>query len=277
MRLFGLALLVSFGLATHASADLIGEWDFQDASNLGKATRGTDLVLNNSNGTIGQVSGVESGDFAATIGLGDSFSLSHGLDPNGGSSAYVNEYSLVFDVYLPAASAGTWRSFFQTSTAPDGNDGDYWVSPDGNLGVGAIGYADQALADENWYRIVFSADIGSDIDGVIGSSFLTTVTDIEGNSWHYYHASQGLDGRHSLYSTANENIMHFFADNDGEDNELHVTKLAMFDEALSLDSAIALGSVNTAVPEPSAFLLASLGLTGVVWAGYRRRKQAINK
>ena len=215
---------------------------------LAKRPLATDLILNNANSTIVAVSGIgdASGtEGAAAVGVGDSFSLAHDLAPNGGSASYVNEYTLVYDVFLPPSTDLTWRSLLQTTTTPDGNDGDYFVSSGNSIGVGSIGYSGTTVAADAWYRIVFAADLGDTPFGT--GSFLTTVTDLAGASWTFEHSAQGLDGRHSLYSTANANIVHFFADDSGEDTEIHVSNLAVYDFPLTPGQAASLGRPGQAI------------------------------
>ena len=260
------ALCVFPNVGTGASANLVGLWEFENAGTPGSATIGNDLVLNGPGSTITAKTG-PAGDGAISIGVGDSFGLAHDIAPNGGSTDYVNEYTIVYDLYLPGATAGTWRSLLQTTTTPDGNDGDYFVSTGDTVGVGSISYSSSTIGSDAWYRVVFSADIDES-----PSSFFTTVIDSSGNEvWTFDHANQGLDGRHSLYSTANDNIVFFFADDNGEDNELYVSSLVLFDDNLTKGQALALGAPGTAVPEPSSLALVALG-AGMVMN--RRRRKA---
>ncbi|MCO6043684.1 PEP-CTERM sorting domain-containing protein [Aeoliella sp. ICT_H6.2] len=231
--LLGIALF--FGVGRAADAQLVGLWEFENASDPGGATIGNDLIVNNTNATIAGVAGIDGSDGAVAVGIGDYFSANHDIPPNGGSGSYVNEYTFVYDVYLPVSSDSSWRTLFQTSD-DNSNDGDYFISTSNTIGVAAIGYSSQTISAGDWYRIVFSADIGAS-----PSSFTTTVTDASGTSWSFDHGAQGLDGRHALYSTANENIVNFFADNDGDDAELHVSNLAIFDRPLSSFQVEALG------------------------------------
>ncbi len=269
-----MACLMLLWLATSASAELVGLWRFDDATNLGKATIGNDLVLKNEKGTISSVDGIGAGDKAAAVGPGDSFSLTHDIDPNGGSNDYVNQYTILYD--LNTRTNG-WRSLLQTSAGPNDNDGDYWISPSGNLGVGLIGYSSGSVEENTWYRIVFSANIGGDLNPDMegDQSFMATVIDINDDVvFTHFHGSQGLNGRHSFYSTPNLNIVHFFADNDGEDGEIYVTQLAMFDGFMTQSQAEALGGPGSVVPEPSSFVLftSSLLLVGGLFRLRRRSR-----
>ncbi|MCO6043683.1 PEP-CTERM sorting domain-containing protein [Aeoliella sp. ICT_H6.2] len=271
LLLIGASALGSVLAAGSAQANLVGLWEFDDGSNPAVATIGNDLIVNNSNSTIAGVAGIDGSDGAFAVGLGDYFTANHDLVPNGGSSEYVNQFTFVYDLYLPTSTDSTWRTLFQTN-ADNTNDGDYFISTSNEIGVAAIGYSTQTVAAEEWYRIVFSANIGAE-----PSSFTTTVTDSSGTNWSFDHGSQGLDGRHSLYSTANLNLVHFFADNDGDDAEVHVSNLAIYDFPLTNGQALSLGGPGgeipdmAAVPEPSTLITVLLVVGGCVGVTWRRR------
>lgn len=127
----GLVLVTSV-----ANASIVALWEFNDAGNLGKATIGNDLALQNGNGTIGAASGIFAGDGAASVGIGDYFTATHGIAANGGGG-FVNRYSIVYDVLSPAGSTGEWRTLLQTDQT-NTNDGDYFISPTAEIGVAAI-------------------------------------------------------------------------------------------------------------------------------------------
>jgi len=257
-KLITLCPALVFTLTTHAS--LVGLWEFSDANDPTLSTVGSNLILNNTNNSIAPAAGMNGSDGAYTVGLGDSFSLNHGIAPNGGSSTYVNQYTLLWDLYLPPQTENAWRSLLQTATLPTSNDGDYFISPNDNIGVGAIGYSSNTLPASTWHRIVFSAAVGGNIAGQAASSFMTTVTDMDGNSWQHFHTTQALDGRHSLFSTANSNIVHFFADNDGDDAAVIVSTIALYDVAATPIEALALGRPGDAVPSALVPEPHSLGL-----------------
>jgi len=252
-----LSMMMLMGWASSASATLVGHWEFEDSNDLGKATVGNDLTLNNSSSSIVAATGLVAGDGAAEVGVGDSFSLAHDIGPNGTSSEWVDEYTIVYDINTK--TNGVWRSLLQTTTTPGGNDGDYFISSSNTIGVGAINYTSSTVAADTWYRIVFAVDLGSTNYG--GGSFQTTVIDTSDSVvFQYDHAFQDSGGRHSLHSTANSNIVHFFADDNSEDNLISVTQLALFDHPFSSAEALSLGGPGTAVPEPSTFGLFALAL-----------------
>ena len=260
--LFPALALSLAGSTTHAA--LVGLWEFDNPSNLGEATLGNDLALQNGNGTIAATGGVSPGDGAAQVGVGDYFDAAPGIAANGGGS-FVNEYAIVYDIFLPTSTDSSWRSLLQTNSS-NSNDGDYFVSSGNAVGVGAIGYTGNTLAADDWYRIVFSADLGS--GAFAGGDFLTTVTNSSGSSFSFNHSTQGIDGRHSLYPVNDLDIVLFFADESGEDNLVYVSNLAIFDTPLTEAQALGLGTPGNAIPEPSSWVLAALGSLALL----RRRR-----
>jgi hypothetical protein len=252
-------------LCQPASAALVGLFEFNDPSNWGAATTGSALSISGTG--FASVAGTSGSDGAVAVSSGSFFTLAHGISPNNGGSR-VNAYSLVFDVLKPADNA--WYAFFQTGDRT--GDADYFIrNSDNGVGVGTLNYStasvptNQVTAGE-WFRVVFSADMGNNFGGgASASSFTTTVTNNSGNTWSHSHNNQALDGRHSLGAT-----LDFFQDNDGEDSLLHVSTIAIFDNALSIAEATALGSPLTAVPEPTAAtLLGALAISGLT---FRRRR-----
>ena len=70
----------------------------------------------------------------SAVGLGNLVRFPAEAGANGGG-AFVNQYSLVVDLFSPVASRTSWRTIYQTSTS-NGNDGEYFIRPDNsNLGV----------------------------------------------------------------------------------------------------------------------------------------------
>jgi hypothetical protein len=107
--------------------------------------------------------------------------------PNGGG-AYINQYTLIFDVLLPGSV--DWVPFFNTNPA-NANDADFYVNPTGALGASALGYSASGLITANtWFRVAFAADLAAG----------TVTYYLNGHPVHS--GSSGLDGRFSLYSNA---------------------------------------------------------------------------
>jgi endonuclease/exonuclease/phosphatase family metal-dependent hydrolase len=79
----------------------------------------------------------------------------YGVDYTGvvgnAGGGYVNEYTMIFDVFIPDLTS--WSAMFNTN-ASHANDADWYVDPTGRLGIGALGYTDGAVISPNtWHRI----------------------------------------------------------------------------------------------------------------------------
>ena len=134
----------------------------------------------------------------------------HGAAPNGGG-AYVNQYTLVFDIYYPLSSDRTWRSLWQTATG-NGNDGDLFVGNGNGIGISSV-YEGNVTAGE-WHRIAAAFDLTGP-----GSPVLTKFIDgvKVGNQTG---GLSGMDGRFALDTSAL-----VFADNDGDVAEAYVSSI----------------------------------------------------
>ena len=173
------------------AAAVTGQWDFDNgdlSATVGQALEyrgdtaaGTTFTTLQINGEDAQVMA-----FPATS-PSQGFVMPHGAAPNGGGQ-YVNLYTLIYDLMFPAASSGTWRALFQTSTG-NANDGDLFVNP-GN-GIGISGNYTGTVQADTWHRVAFVVNsvngrLSKYIDGVkVGEQSI-----------------EGLDGRFSLDPTA---------------------------------------------------------------------------
>jgi hypothetical protein len=196
-----------------------GWWKFDNPADLTKAETGFGQALALV-GAQAAVAGPEQGNGATVMAVGSYYKMYHGISSNGGGS-YLNEYSLQYDFKI--SSIGSWHSFFQTATN-NGNDGDFFIDPSGNIGVAAVGYSDYAIAPGQWYRLVISVKNGDHFTCYLdGKPFLSGIT-------------QSVDGRFSI-----EDPLLVFADEDGEDGEIYCSELALWDQSLNAAQALELG------------------------------------
>lgn len=199
-----------------------GWWKFDDASNLTKAETGYGNFL----GLFGiqnSTAGPASGNGAVLIGQGSYYRMNHLISPNGGGTK-VNEYSLQYDFKIP--QNGLWHSFLQI-TAGNSDDGDLFINPSGNIGVGAVGYSSYSVVPNEWYRLIVSVKNGNEF-----TCYLDGKQIVEG-------VIQPVDGRFSL----NSQIL-IFADNNGEDGIIYCSELSIWDQALTAQQASELGGYN---------------------------------
>ncbi len=216
---------------------LVGLWDFDDPSNLGKATVGPDLTIQ---GTppiqTAEMTDAQSvpttlqGVITTTQGTANHLVATHSIGPNGGGTR-VNRYTLVFDVRIP--SPGQWRSFYQTTIA-NNNDAEYFVrSTNNTLGRTSIAYSSTPVLSDRWHRIAIAVDLSP------GGSFRTY---LDGQPY-FTHTLPALNGDFSL----DPSQILLFGDNDGENHPLSIGMAAIFAKTLSASEASALGSAGLPV------------------------------
>ncbi len=195
----------------------VGSWTFDDPGNLLTASVGNDLVLSGSHTAI---DGPEPGDGAVTIGPGSFYRCYHDIEANGafGEADWVNQFTIVMDVRIPQSNQ--WYCFYQTSYT-NSNDGDWFANPSGNVGVGDTGYSEYTLIPGEWYRLAVSVNLGVQYNYYLDGQLL------------HIGGAQALDGRFALYPADDANQVLFFADNNGEDNQIDVARILLFDRNLS--------------------------------------------
>jgi hypothetical protein len=221
---------------------LVGQWTFDNSSVLESATVGENLipdtvnVTDDINGFI-PVSGPVTGDGAVRVKLGSFYRCNHNIEANGFDPAHpdsipqrVNRFSIVIDFHIPAT--GVWYSFHATDN--DGvakeSDWDSFLNSRGQLGVGSTGYAYYKITDtEGWYRMVIVADLGVEYKYYLEGQLAQNGS------------PRSIDDRFSLDSPDGSNNVLFFGDNDGEDADIDVALLALYDRPLTLEEVSALG------------------------------------
>ena len=206
----------------------VGHWTFDDENDLTKAAVGSDLVLT---GTQTAVAGPEDGNGAVRIGIGSYYNVAHGIEPNGGGNM-VNEFSLVLDVKIP--ELGHWYCFYQTDLS-NTNDGECFINPSGNVGVGDTYYTEYALIPNEWYRIGISVK-----NGELYNYYIDGNKELKGRAGD-------IDGRFAL-----DTALLLFADNNSEDYTIDVADVKLFSKALNDSEMLALGGYHEKPPVPIA-------------------------
>lgn len=210
---------------------LAGYWKFQNVSDLTRATVGNDLILK---GTHQWVQGAYYGDTAVMIDTGSFYRCNHQIAPNGGGDS-VNRYSLMFDFMVP--NFNSWHTFQQTDST-NMNDGECFIKPQAQgikstIGTATTGYTPDSISPGVWYRMVISVCL---------DSFYRYY--IDGNLWLEGNM-QSVDGRFALTPQ-----LLLFADNNQEDDTIHIGSVAIFDTCLTPAEVALLGNLNPCIANP---------------------------
>jgi hypothetical protein len=251
-----IALLASVLVAGSASAGLsVFNFDADgDYSSTGPAQMS--LFNGNSFGTFGTdtINGASTGVYnfpAATKTQG--LVVTTNAPANGGG-AYLNEYTLGYDIKFKNASG--YACFLQTGTS-NTNDGDLFRNGAGGLGISSV-YEGTILSD-TWYRLMFTFDLANKSLGkYINGTLVGTQT-----------LGSGTDGRWSL-----DPYFLILTDEDGETNAGSLASFSFEDRVLSANEIATYGGPTagglTPVPEPSSLALLAFGVLPML----RRRKTA---
>lgn len=87
----------------------------------------------------------------------EGFLLTHGAAPNGSfaDTLLVSNYTLIYDVYYPAASDAKWRGLLQTNLG-NSDDGEFFVDDNASGGLGINGNYRGQVVPGQWHRIAIS-------------------------------------------------------------------------------------------------------------------------
>lgn len=183
--------------------------------------------------------------------------------PNTGTNALLNRYTVLFDVMVPGPL--NWTAFFNTDPY-NLNDADFYLAPDGSVGIGGGGYsATGVIAPGSWNRIAFVADLTAN----------TLAYYVNGISVKA-RAATGIGGRWSLYSNQDfgPDLLLF---NEGDSSgiythELYLSSVAFADRALAASEIAGLGSatatgifVPSFAPQPTLSIQISGAGAVVAW------------
>jgi hypothetical protein len=219
--------------------NLSGWWLFEDTINYGKATAGKDLMAYrmpqkkhkgqpSGNTGLKQTEGPKPGKKAVRIPRFTYLKCMHGVSHNG-TGKNINEYTIMVDFKLPNQNC-----YCLLQTNPDNSDDvDIYLYGDfGRIGVARL-YCllDTPLRENEWYRFVVSARLGQSLKYYLNGELILA----------NYNTKLGvLDSR---LSWSKEAVL-LFADDDGEDNDMDVSEVAIFDRALVDEEVFALGSAG---------------------------------
>lgn len=246
-------------------------WTFDD--NLNELGGGPALTAT---GVTSFVDATINGEAARAMRLDASFltggswlSLNNPIGANGGGTR-TNTFSILMDVKIPGASAGTFHSLLQTDPVPNANDGDWFINGVEGLGISG-NYTDTGnslrFTPNVWTRIVLTIDNTNTATGD-GRAYRSYVNGQLQNI--VQNAALAIDGRFTL-----QNVLHFFADEDLESRwPMEVNNIMLFDSYLSASEvelwAGAQAGAPTPIPEP--FTMGVLALGAAVVARRRSKK-----
>ena len=208
----------------------VGLWNFENSGNLTAATTGSALASTGSDTAVTGSGGSDTG--AASLDNGDHYTVTNSIGGNGGGSK-TNKYTLLMDV---KAAAGGYNSLLELNGS---GDADFFINSAGKVGISGDYFG--TLADGTFHRLLVVVDLGSAtpittyIDGALAHAY--TGAELAGDNG-------AVDGRWSLGST-----FEVFNDgsNGGEEKTTAVSNLAIFDQALTLSQASALGNSQNSI------------------------------
>lgn len=186
--------------------------------------------------------------------------------PNGGGS-YLNQYTIIQDIRIPAALG--WTALFNTDTGnASGNDADFYISNLGAIGSTPGYSANSLIAANTWYRIATVTDLAArTLTYYVNGTRVRQTTAADG--------VEAVDGRWAIYSNVNPGAdLLLFNEGDTSGNYTHTNHLsawAFADRAMTDAEIAALGGPKAAGIFPGTSLLATSTITGtnivINWSG----------
>ena len=187
------------------------------------AAKGTWTFDDGTTGTLEATSGVTVADGVATVPAGDNLAMATG-------ATELGTYTFMMDVMVPEdkgsnSSLGAYTSLYKANE--DSEDGAvfiYWHKTNGRrIGINAGGMGYGGSYDLNtWYRVVVSCENSMPTVYVNGEKIV---------------AATAASTTHWTLG----NVVKFFADNDGEENQIQADQIRFWDVALTADEVTMLG------------------------------------
>jgi len=230
------SFVVLFALSLRLIAEVTPEptalWEFDSAITPLRATVGEDLVLQ---GSHEAAQGVVDGDGAFSVGVGSHYRAKHGIPVVPGQKR-VNAYTLAIDFKTPVDRDS--HSLFQTN--PENSDPSEvdTKNREGVIGASFVGWSPQfSFTPGEWYRFILAADLEAGRYDL----YLNGECVLRG-------APQDINRNYSLDP---ESVL-FFADNDGGDKPITVSRIAIYDRALTDAEVEVIAFIKPAAPNNTA-------------------------
>jgi hypothetical protein len=177
------------------------------------------------------------------------YKMFHQAAPNGGG-AYVNQFTLIYDIYVPFAS---WRSLLQTDLA-NTSDGDLFINTSGGVGISTI--YNGVISEGAWHRVAVAVDLTGPGSPVL-AKFVDGVK--VGNQ------TTGLSARDGRFALDISALL--FADQDGDVADTYVSSI-QFSNGRRPDAFLAALGGPSAAKIPGAIKVASqAGVMVITWTG----------
>ena len=186
---------------------------------------------------IDGINGVEANvlKVPGTANAQEGYKLLHGAPANGGGD-FLNQYTLVVDIYVP--DVDNWTPFFNTDRT-NSDDGDAFIRPSSSGGgIGINGDYEGTVNANTWYRIAITIDSSTN-----GNAFRRFIDGSEVGTAITLSSGDPLDGRFSAYLDADGGII-LFADNDTDVNTFYVSSAFFVDRVLTDTEISDLGAAD---------------------------------
>ncbi len=226
-----LLAVLGVGALTATAQTPSGYWNF-DLANREQLISGSGTLTKNGTGSTTTGPNGATDGAVQFSGNGGWYRCNHGMPANGGTSSYVRQYTLMWDLKYP--NSGTWKCLLQTN-GDNANDSDLFIKNSGTAGTiggasGLGGYSSNATAANTWYRIVMTCDT------TLGSGDVKIY--VNGSLWYTSTKSISSDGAYAL------DLDDFLIsrDNDGEHDTMVLSAFATWNSTLSAAQVATLGT-----------------------------------
>jgi uncharacterized protein YjdB len=216
--------------------DVKASWHFDNPDNMLAATLGADLEeYNVSKGGSGEpcyiADGPTANNQAVTVPRYSYFIARHGIAANGGGGK-VNEYSLMID--FKVSQTGRYYTFLQTDINNQ-DDGEVFINGGGAIGISGGYYSASGLVEpEMWCRWIVSVKCGESWKEYLNGSLIHTAASD-------HDSKMNVDDRMAFDPAG----VVLFGDEDGEDNDITIAAVAIWDRPLTDNEVASLGALAT--------------------------------